>query len=401
MFTMVLDDLLYTGADRRYLYYPGDTEFVVADFNLNLSCEEVSSLEFKMYPKHPYYDPVLDPIEPRRSMITVYRDDTIIFYGQVRDVKLGLDGGKTIYAVDELAFLLDTIQPQFVITGQNNAYVLNTMLQRHNALVSADRQFQFGKVSGPGDPWFQSTYIVQGDYQPTLDIIREQMSTYTVKYNKGGAVEPRVYRQYVKVRRENPSSVSSVKRIDVFNFYESDFVETVNQPIKLRRNILDFTLDRNGEEFYTALIPLGATKDTEDVPGIQGRVNIKSVNNNKNYVQNDYAVRQYGFVCGVVQFDETTSPATLKQLGEKELNKHLTPVQNLEVTAFDLSLAGYNYDAFELGKKVEVFSVTPEGMKTQEVVPESGEMYGIIGLSINPLDPASNTVTLTKGIYSE
>lgn len=400
MFTMVLDDLAYTGADRRYLYYPGDAEFTVDDFSINLSCEEVSSLEFKMYPQHPYYDPVFDPIEPRKSMITVYRDNDVLFYGQVRDVKLGIDGAKTIYAVDELAFLLDTIQPQFIITGQNNAYVLSTMLDRHNALVQADRQFHFGNVSGPGDPWFQSTYIIQSDYVPTLNIIREQMGTYTVKYNINGEIEPKVYKQYAKIRRQDPTDPASYKYIDVFNFYTSNFITYINQPIKLRKNILDFTLDSNGEEFYTALIPIGANKDTEDVPGIQGRVNIKSVNAGLAYIQNDRAVNQYGFVCGVAQFDEITDPSKLLMLGKRELNKHLTPVQELELSAFDLSLAGYNYDAFEIGKKVEVFSVLPSGMQTQEVLPETGEMYGIIGMNINPLDPANNTITLTNGIFS-
>lgn len=401
MYTMVLDDLLYTGADRRYLYYPGDSEYAVNDFTITLSCEEVSSLEFKIYPQHPYYDPVFDPIMPRKSMITVFRDYKVLFYGQVRDVKLGVDGSKTIYAVDELAFLLDTIQPQFSMVGENNEYALDAMLNRHNALVQADRQFQIGNVTGPGDPWFQSTYIVQSNYDQTLNIIRDQMSTYTVKYNAGGEIVPKVYKQYVKVRRYNPLSSGSTKYIDVFNFYTSNWVETINQPIRLRKNIMDFTLDSNGEEFYTAIIPLGATKDTEDVPGIQGRVNIKSVNAGLAYVQNDRAVNQYGFVCGVADFDDITSPSTLKTLGMKELNKHLSPVQELELSAFDLSLADSSYDAFELGKKVEVFPVLPEGMKTQSIEPETGEMYGIIGMEIHPLNPAENTIRLTKGIYSE
>ena len=401
MYTMVLDDLLYTGADRRYLYYPGDSEFTVNDFTITLSCEEVSSLEFMIYPGHPYYDPVFDPITPRKSMITVYQGANVLFYGQVRDVKLGIDGSKTVYAVDELAFLLDTIQPQFVYTGQNNAYVANEMLDRHNALVQSDRQFESGRITGPGDGWFQSTYIVQSNYDQTLNIIRDQMSTYTIKYNAGGEIVPKVYKQYVKVRRNNPGSPNSRKFVDVFNFYTSNWVETINQPIRLRKNIMDFTLDTNGEEFYTAIIPLGAAKDIEDVPGIQGRVNIKSVNAGLAYVQNDRAVNQYGFVCGVADFDDITNPSTLKTLGMKELNKHLSPVQELELSAFDLSLADSSYDAFELGKKVEVFSVLPEGMKTQSIEPETGEMYGIIGMEIHPLNPAENTIRLTKGIYSE
>lgn len=401
MYTMVLDDLIYTGADRRWLYYPGDDEYVVDNFSITMSLEEVATAEFKIYPGHPYYNPATDPIEPRKSMVTIYRNDEVFLYGQVRDVKLEIDGSKTVYVVDELAFLLDTIQPQFSVKGQNNAYVLNDMLERHNALVQADRQFDFGHVSGPGDPWFQSTYIISSNYEKTLDIIRNQMSTYTIREMNpwSGDVEPGVYQQYVKVRRLDPYSVGSPKRIDVFNFYTSQYVETVQQDIRLRKNIISFTQDRNGEDFFTAVIPLGARKNTEDVPGLEGRVDIRSVNGGKRYIQSDAAVAQYGFVCEVVDFDDVTSPSDLLRMGRTYLNKHLSPVETMELSVFDLSLTDPSLDSFDVGKRVRVFSVTNQGIETGTA--EDYEIYGIVGMNINPLEPANNTITLSKGILAE
>ena len=401
MYTMVLDDLLYTGADRRWLYYPGDSEFAVDNFTINMSIEEVSTAEFKIYPSHPYYNPATDPIEPRKSMVTIYRDGNVLLYGQVRDVKLEIDGSKTIYVVDELVFLLDTIQPQFVIKGQNNAAVLVNMLDRHNALVQEDRQFHVGNVDGPGDPWFQSTYIVQSNYEKTLDIIRQQMSAYTIKRQAPATqnIEPGVYQQYVKVRRNAPEQVDSLKRVDVFNFYTHDYAPMINQPIKLRKNVISFTQDRSGEEFFTAVIPLGARKDTEDVPGLEGRVDIRSVNSGIRYIKNDAAVAKYGFVCEVIDFDDTTSPADLLRLGRSYLNKHLSPVVTMELNAFDLSLTDSDFDAFDTGKKVMVYSITEEGMQTGSV--ETAEMYGITAMTINPLEPANNSITLSKGILAE
>ena len=53
---MILDEATYRYADTKYIYYPGDSEFSVSDFSVNLSIEECSTIQFTIYPEHPYYN---------------------------------------------------------------------------------------------------------------------------------------------------------------------------------------------------------------------------------------------------------------------------------------------------------------------------------------------------------
>lgn len=389
MYTLTLDEQTYNGADLRYLYYPGDDEYVVGDFTVNLSMEECGTISFTMYKDHPWFGSII----PRVSMVTFKRDGKILFNGQVHSTSVNIDGSMKVYGVDELSFLLDSIQPQRYLTGYGYSAVMNTLLTYHNSIMPRDRWFFSGTVEGPGDG--QSQNIVTTNYDKTLDVIREELSE--TNYNGDH------YRNYVLVRRVDPYNVdivASPRYIDSYCFYIDSTVPThgeVNQTIRLAHNMQDYQYDLNGESITTAIIPLGARLDTEVVPGLEAKLDIKSVNDGKNYIVDDSAAAVYGLIFDVVEYDDITTAAKLKQLGIRELARRISAIKQFTVSAIDLSYVDQSFDAFELGKTVRV----QEPSARNRTVPDDElPKYGIIGLNINPLDPSSDTVTLVSTLQT-
>lgn len=64
--------------DGRTLYYPGDKEAVLTAPTVRLQTGYAGTFEFTV----PMNNPLYDQIQNRRSMVSVYRDSTEIFYGE-------------------------------------------------------------------------------------------------------------------------------------------------------------------------------------------------------------------------------------------------------------------------------------------------------------------------------
>lgn len=394
MYRMILDEATYRYADTKYIYYPGDSEFSVSDFSVNLSVEECSTIQFTIYPDHPYYNDFI----LRKSMISFYRDDKPLFYGQVREVSTGMDRAKTIYAVSELAFLLDTYQVPQYYSGQNFEWIVGEMLLKHNAIAGADKQFNLGDVSGPGLD-YQGLQEISTNYDLTLDVFRNQMSQYTQRTNRG----PRSFQQYINVHHV-PDVAFAPRYLDIFNFHAgSNVPDFINQPIRLKLNLMEFESAADSQDFITAVVPLGAELSTEAAPGVKNRVTIKSVNDEKLYIQNDMNVADFGFICEVVEFDGITSPSQLKLEGQKYLYTKSAFNRKIELTAFDLSLINVDYDQFEIGKRVWVYEPYQETAEdefhTQEYIADEAaygtkSAFGIVAMNIVPLNPDQSTMTL-------
>lgn len=65
--------------DGQTLYYPGDKEAVLTNPTLNLQTGYAGTFEFSVPPNNPLYD----KIKNRSSMVSVFRDTTELFYGEV------------------------------------------------------------------------------------------------------------------------------------------------------------------------------------------------------------------------------------------------------------------------------------------------------------------------------
>ena len=347
MYKVLLDDSV--------LYYPGDEQCVISDAVLKLKISQAGSFECAV----PDVNPLWGSISLRKSMITVYKDNTEIFCGEVREVRKDAQNRKHIYAVGELAFLMDSIQPQYAYGAMSPTLFLDAVLAVHNGQVEARKQFTRGTVNVPVG--FDASAKVT-DWDDTLSAIRSQLINVL-----GGAL---------RVRK-----VNSTRYLDYVTLESYGSANT--QGINFGENLLDYTEDITASDITTVVIPLGAR--LKDNGGFEKRVTIESVNANKNYITASNSVlNTFGKVWKTVTFDGIESPSTLKSAGQQWLTENQFESAKFTLSAVDLSNMDSSIDDMRLGDRIPCYA-PPFGLNATIPIQE---------MKINLQDPGKDVITL-------
>ena len=342
--------------DGRDLFYPGDEEYTVSDAVVNLQLNDSGTFECDV----PVTNPEYGNIKGRISMIQVLKDNKEIFYGEVRESENDFYGTKQVYAVGELAFLMDSIQPQAKYQDMTSRQLLETWLNIHNSQVEDKKKFYVGMVTvhDSNDSLYRFT-----NQETTLDCIREKLCE-----KLGG---------YLRIRK-----VNGKRYLDLVTLQE--YGKICEQSIEFGENLLDYSENVSASDLYTCVIPKGARLDESPIEGLEAYVDITSVNDGKDYLYSEDAVATYGWNRCVVSWDDVTEPANLKKKGEDWLKDNQYETMVLELTAADLSLLGHDIESFELGDTIPVYS-KPHGMD---------RTFPVQKLELHLQDPASDKLQL-------
>lgn len=326
--------------DGKILYYPGDREATVINPELDLQTGYAGELTLKV----PALNPLYNDIHNRKSMISVYRDKTEIFYGEVRTREKDRFKNQPIKATGALSFLADTILPQQEWHDMSPREMLDAWLQLHNNQVEDRKRIYIGVVTihDSNDSLYRIT-----DRENTLEAIREKLVD-----RLGG---------YLRLRHEEDKLY-----LDWINIQE--YGKYCEQPIQFGENLLDYSETMTADDVITALIPLGAAIEQEtdenasEFERLEKNVDITSVNDGKDYIYSKEAVESFGWVWKTEKWDDVATPANLL----KKATEYLTTQQYenlvISLTAVDLSLFGQDYDSFDIGDRV-LCNAIPYGMK--------------------------------------
>ena len=319
--------------DGRDLFYPGDEEYTVSDAVAKLQLNDSGTFECDV----PVINPEYGNIKNRISMIQVLKDNKEIFYGEVRESEKDFYGTKQVYAVGELAFLFDSIQPQAKYQNMTSRQLLETWLNIHNSQVEDKKKFYVGMVTvhDSNDSMYRFT-----NQETTLDCIRDKLCD-----SLGG---------YLRIRK-----VDGKRYLDMVSLQE--YGKICEQPIEFGDNLLDYSENVSASDLYTCVIPKGARLEESPIEGLEAYVDITSVNDGKDYLYSEDAVATYGWNRCVVSWDDVTEPENLKKKGEDWLKDNQYETMVLELTAADLSMLDADIESFELGDTVPVYS-KPHGM---------------------------------------
>ncbi len=319
--------------DGKDFYYPRDEEYTVSEPVVKLQLNDSGTFECGV----PVLNPEYTAIKNRISMIQVLKNGKELFYGEVRESEKDFYGTKQVYAVGELAFLFDSIQPQASYHDRTSRQLLETWLNIHNSQVEEKKRFYVGIVTvhDSNDSLYRFT-----NRETTLDCIREKLCE---KLNG-----------YLRIRK-----VNGKRYLDLVTLQE--YGKICEQPIEFGDNLLDYSENISASDLYTACIPRGARLEESPVEGLEAYVDITSVNGGKDYVYSRDAVAVYGWNRCVVDWDDVTQPANLKTKAEKWLKDNQYETMVLNLSAADLSLLDASMESFELGDSVPVYS-RPHGM---------------------------------------
>ena len=337
--------------DGQLLYDPRLQEYQLLSPSLSLELNKTGTFTFTMYPDHPGYG----VISKLKSIITIEKNGAVLFRGRPLSSKEGFYKQLDYTCEGELAFLLDSRVRPFEMAGEVME-LFTYLINQHNEQVDETKRFQVGTVTVT-DP---NDYINRSNvtYETTWDILNTRLLD-----TLGG---------YLWVRHEADG---------VYLDYLADFPYMSTQRITFGENLLDYARTRDGSEIATALIPLGARLTDADGKQTEERLTISDVNDGKDYVYDQAAVEQYGWIFTTQNWDDVTQAGNLKQKGLDALREKIKTVDTIEMTAADLSQMDKSFDDFRIGQYVFVDS-PPHGM--------DGEKFLVTKMTLNLSDPSQN-----------
>lgn len=277
---------------------------------------KADSFSFVIYPDNVGYS----ALELMTSWISVYKDGSLIFHGRPLTEETGWDNEKKIVCEGDLAILNDTVVRPYSFSGTLGDYV-RMIVNQHNAQVEAAKQIAVRRID------LSTTSIIRrtGEYKSTMQELFEKVVDYF-----GG---------YILMEYESGQ---------IYISYLTDSTSGTNQVLEIGKNILSFNRSISSEALATALIPLGATDDSTGE-----RLTIKSVNGGSDYIASSEAATQ-GYYYAAYTFDDITDPSELLAKARALLTDLVRVSPRIELSAVDLSDAGYDIDSIGFFQYVTV-----------------------------------------------
>jgi hypothetical protein len=339
------------------IYDPRLPECFVENPVLHQKENKISTLSFRIYPTHAQYGQFVK----LASIASIYKDSQTrpMWKGRVLSTTMRTDKSMVIEFEDLLAYLLDSIVRPFEFSG-NVPDFLEFVLTRHNEQVTPAQQIHLGTVTVT-DP---NGYIHRSsiDYLSSWEVIESKL----IKTHGG----------YLRLRYESDGLY-----LDYLEGTLEDLPTAINE-IEYGENLSELTEESNAEATYTACIPLGAKIKLADDTGdeIERRLTVESVNGGLDYIVNDEAFTQRGWICAPAKettWDDVTQPENLLRKAREYLNNQGVKLKNT------LTLKAIDED-FDYLTHVRVKS-TPHGLNRVYLLTEK----------TTPLaDPKGATITL-------
>lgn len=351
MYTVLIGDI--HGNDTP-LYYPNDKDYVIFDTNLNLQVGICGEFTFKVPAGNPKY-----PDIEQFKIITICDDGKEVWRGFIKEINESFDMCVEVYCLEDLAWM----QTEYVAPVQetaDRATKLQAVISAYNALSGVQgtvKTFEYGYVTITGNGKFETNY-----------------ETTMLEALRGLAGDS----QYVRVRRVYTNGVLH-RYIDFVSL--AYFGKTATQAIQFGDNLLDFVKELNTSWMVNVVYPYGDEIEGSEVyEGCTRRLAGTAVSDST-------SISKYGRIAKNIIFG-TSNSATLQTMAETYLNQNKDPRLSLELSAVDLSHAGYNTDSLELGDKVRVVA-DPFDIDQYVYITE---------LDIDLQDLAKNTIRLSSTV---
>ena len=357
----------------------------ITGLKLTLEENKAGSLEFTIYPDHPYYS----AFEKITSTILVKQNDVIIFRGRVLDSEESFYKDRKITCEGEYAFFNDGIFYPLGQDGGEDEYgeeqitpftpieIFTQIITDYNSQVSEDRRFLIGNISITGST--EEIGYANMEFIKSIEALDDLIDRC------GG---------HFIFRHEDEG---------VYIDWTEDY-ESINQNVSFGINLLDLTQTIQGDKVVTAILPHGDTREDTNWPcnistlqipttTLHRQMGVVPDSESRNEQFGDYGIylvniplyEKYGLIIEERSYDGYPDDWKDQLIADVY---NLTGLSNsIEITAVDMSCLN-DVDFFQIGKKVDVIS-DKHGIK---------DSYNITKLELNLQNPSSNKFTLGKVI---
>lgn len=366
--------------------------------NLTLKDNAAGSLEITL----PNGNPGYSSLSRMKSVITVYKDNAEIWSGRIVSEQKDFQNNRILTCEGELSYLNDTIQPPKRYSkstdlesddynvGVTVAEFLDSILTIHNTYVDDEKKFYIQGGEGYIFNYNESMPVICTNYENTLECINENLIE---RYGGHLVIE--------KATDEN----GVVKRY--LNYIEEG-TNTNTQVIRFGQNLLDFTQEWDLSDFATVIIPRGARLDESDISeDIEAYVTIEGANlpEDSDEIETDQtiihqgiylisreAVKSFGRIEKIVDFEDIEDPDELYLAGLKYLTEAQFEKMILELTAVDLEYLNIDTESIKILDQVRCIS-RPHGLNALFPVTE-------MSIQLDKPESAEYTLGITETKYS-
>lgn len=318
---------LYVDGELFFANDWNEKEYRLISPKIKLELNKSGSVEFTILPTHPFYNAFL----PMKSIVTAYRDDTLIFDGRVLSGNADNYKQRRVYCEGALAYLVDSVLSPCKGTRTAEEHY-RLIINAHNEQVEPEKRFSPGIVSI--DQKNESQIFGEDSYRENFSSIETDLLN--------------AYGGYLRIRYDG-----STRYLDYIKSYDS----ANSQKIRFGSNLLDLTNKCSGEDLFTVLLPIGKDKLT-----IEGAGPSSKYTHNGKYLENPEAIAQYGRIIKLIDFGNVEDPNVLLGKTEKYMSDNYKGIPpELAVKAFDLHRFYPTIEPFNLGDDIVIES-EPHGI---------------------------------------
>lgn len=316
-------------ADDALIYTPDVEELCLYNIVLTMEDNSAGTLVFYMTSAHPAFD----GLKKLATIIRVQDSSQTVWKGRIISDDRNIDNIKTIQCEGKLAFLNDSVFPEFEFSGAPEL-LFRQIMENHNSQVGDKQKFRIGNVTVKD----RNDYIVRSSESAlkTWKAVKEKCFQSSL----GG---------HLQIRYEEDG--------DYIDWLE-DYQEISAQPISFGKNIIDLLVNTSAAETYTALRPQGASINGK-------RINIAAVNDGKDYLIDEEKAAEYGVIYAEPDesiWDDVTLPGNLLRKAKEKLKSGIVLKKTIEVRAIDLNLTDEQTEALRVCAYVRVVSA-PHGIE--------------------------------------
>ncbi len=369
--------------DDCTLYDGRIPELIINNPNVKLEVNTVGTATFNIYHNHPYYD----KLQYLKSVFEISDEIGVIFRGRMTENTLDFQNSKAVDLEGSMAYFNDSIVRPFVFpddffndadyiaaeeSGNVVEFFLNWLIENHNSQVKDFQKFKLGKVT-VADP---NNYVTRSSDKntKTWSILKSKLFDSAL----GG---------YLCIRYEADGNY-----ID----YVSEFELTNTQEITYGKNLLDLKNKVTATGTFTAMIPTGATVETD---GVKSTVTIEQLDNETlagdivkdgDTIYSISAVEQYGFIYADPEEstweDVTEATNLLNKAIEKLTGQGRYLSSDIEYSAADLHFTDAEIQTFRIYRNVKVNSA-PHGQS---------DIYPLTKLDLDLFNPQNTKISVGK-----
>ena len=283
----------------------------------------IDSFSFAISPNNVGFD----NIHEFKTLINVYntKRNRYEFQGRVLKVNPSMsDNGsisKSVICESLLGYLQDSEQDYIDTRNWTPEELLTQMLNVHNRLLEdePEKHFKVGNI-------FSTENIYIGiQRESTWNAIKTKIIDKI-----GGEIQLRVEDDgmYIDIVEERGTRKTT--------------------PIKLRKNMKSISKESDPSSYITRLIPLGAKIKDAEGNETEERIDITSVNDGKNYLDDEQAIKTYGLHIKYQYWDDVNEPSILRTKAINFLSENNKVLQKHTINALDLALIDVDIDFIDV-----------------------------------------------------